>query len=85
MDKVRGQAITLRQELKDGISNAVVSAANEAAQAYGTQQITVDTVDKENLVFNGDSAISKIGDKAKLQMTANKERLSKEKAKQDKK
>lgn len=85
LDKVRGQAITLRQELKDGISNAVVSAANEAAQAYGTQQITVDTVDKENLVFNGDSAISKIGDKAKLQMTANKERLSKEKAKQDKK
>lgn len=85
LDKVRGQAITLRKELEDGINNVVISAANETAQALGTQQITVGTVANENLVFNGDSAISKLGDKAKLQVTANKQKLSKEQKKEDKK
>ena len=84
LDKVRTKAVDLRHVLEDSINSNVVEASNETARAAGKQEITIQTVTSGNLKFDGDNALGKLGDKAKLQTQENYAKIKKEREEEKK-
>ena len=78
LDKIRTKAVDLRNVLEDGINSNVIEAANQTARAAGKQEIDIQTLANGNLKFDGDNALGKLGDKAKLQTQENYAKIKKE-------
>jgi len=82
LDKVRHKAVDLRHELEDSLNSPVIEAANAAASS---DTITRESVKGADLKFHKDTALDKLGDKAKVQTQANYAKIKKEKEQEKKK
>ena len=82
LDKVRSKAVDLRNVLEQNLNSQVITNSNGVSSG---QKIDPDAIRNQTLLFDGNNALGKLGDQAKLLRQSNNDKIVRRRAEEEKK